>query len=292
MSVQIVAEIGINHNGNLSEALNLITIAKNVGADMVKFQKRTPRLCVPEHYWDEPKETPEWGIISYIKYREKMEFGREAFAAIDHQCKRVGIPWFLSVWDKESLEFAKQWNVPAIKIGSPMFTNKDLVAGALDMNIPVILSTGMTNGSEIVDVMDWMHTYARIVDSDITLCQCTSVYPCPPELIDLNVIKTYQQKFPWVKVGYSGHEIECGPTIAAVALGATYIERHITSDRKQWGSDHRASLDFQGFRWMVQQVRRVELAMGLRAKRIHPEELEAANKLRFQPVPDTAYIGR
>jgi len=286
MSVTIVAEIGINHNGDLETALKLIDAAKFAGADAVKFQKRSPRDCVPEAYWKEEK-TFNGETLPYIEYREKMEFGSHQFNQINEYCDELEMPWFLSVWDLPSLEFESRYELPAIKIGSPMFTDEVLVSKAADTGRPLILSTGMTSMKEINDMMTWLST--RIVTDtqanlDVTLCQCTSVYPCPPELINLRVIETFKKKFPWANIGYSGHEVEIGPTIGAIALGAEYIERHITLDRMQEGSDHRASLDAEGFRYMVQQIRRLELAMGDGNKIIHKDELPAAAKLRHRPI--------
>ena len=275
MTVIVCAEVGGNHNGSLDQAKQLIHAACEVGCDVVKFQKRTPELSIPKHMWDERKSTP-WGEMSYLQYREKLEFGRTEYDEIDRYCKDIGIPWFASVWDELALAFLKPYDLPCYKIGSPSFTDYKLVQAVMMTGKPVIASTGMTSLNEIN-----LFIAACRVRDDITLCHCTSIYPCPPEKINLRIIPQLRSMAPssWM-IGYSGHEVESGPSIAAVALGATYIERHFTNDRRQWGTDQQASLDPEGMRWLTRQVRRTELAMGDGVKVVYPEELENAKRLR------------
>lgn len=275
----VVAEIGINHNGSLENAKELIRLAQFAGADAVKFQKRTPRLCVPRAQWRQPKKTP-WGTMDYIDYREKVEFSNEQYNEISMYCEDLAMPWFMSVWDEEALDFAQDFDLPFLKIGSASFTDGPLVKAVMATDKPVIVSTGMADEDD-VRVLLGPYTERK----DVTVCHCTSIYPCPPERINLNVIPWMTKVLgPFFRIGYSGHEIESGPTIAAVALGARYIERHITDSRQKWGSDQRASLSGSMFRWMVQQIRRVEAAMGDGVKTFYPEEQEAAAKLKRDPA--------
>lgn len=276
----IVAEIGINHNGSLENAKELIRLAQFAGADAVKFQKRTPRLCVPRKQWRQQKQTP-WGLMDYIDYRERVEFSTEQYNEISMYCEDLAIPWFMSVWDEEALAFALDFDLPMLKIGSPSFTDVPLVAAVMKTDKPVILSTGMTTDAQVSEtIARWWGRAPQI-----TICQCTSVYPCPPELINLRYIQDLKSQCGQrIRIGYSGHEVESGPTIAAVALGARYIERHITDNRRKWGSDQQASLNGTMFRWMVQQIRRVEAAMGDGVKTFYPEEEEAAAKLKREVV--------
>lgn len=271
--VKVIAEIGINHNGIIENAEDMIRLAANAGCDYVKFQKRTPEVCVPENQRDKVRHTP-WGKMTYMEYRQKVEFGREEYCQIDKTCKKFGIGWFASVWDKESADFIHKYFRPDFyKIPSAMATNHDLIKHVDSYFSNVILSTGMTCQQDVESAAD------LIRNSKLILFHCTSAYPCDPKDINLRVIRSYYEKFK-VSVGYSGHEVGYIPTIAAVALGAQFVERHITLDKKMWGSDQRFSLEPDELGRMVDAIRATELALGDGRKILCKSELQAMEKLR------------
>ncbi len=268
----IIAEIGLNANGSLETALDLIEVAKEAGCDAVKFQKREPRVCTPKSEWDKVRETP-WGTMSYIEYREKVEFGRDEYDEINNYCIDIDIDWFASAWDMESLEFLSAYKLPYIKIPSAMLTNLRLVDKAKELFGNVILSTGMSTMDEICKTM------ILLSDNDVIM-HCTSTYPCPLGELNLNVIKTLEGKFPGKQIGYSGHEVGLSTTVAAVALGAKFVERHITLDRSMWGTDQAASVEPQGLKTLVRDIRKLEEALGDGVKRVYDSELPSRAKLR------------
>lgn len=272
--VFVVAEIGQNHNGDLDMALRLIDAAVYAGADAVKFQKRTPSLAVPNDQKEVMRETP-WGSMTYLAYRERLEFGAREYSLIAEYCARVGIQWFASAWDIESVLFlGGVMDVPAIKIASATLTRHNVLRMAADCNIPIILSTGMSTPDEIDVAVDILGNSLAI------LCHCNSTYPCPPEDLNLRCILSLQSRYPSVVVGYSGHEVGLPTTIAAVALGACYIERHITLDRSMWGTDQAASVEPLGFQRLVSHIRSIESALGDGIKRVTPGEIPVMQKLR------------
>lgn len=271
MSTVIIAEVGINHNGSLETAMRLIDAAKAAGADAVKFQKREPRISVPKAQWDKPKETP-WGMMPYIEYKERMEFSLADYRDIASYCHEVKMPWFVSVWDGLSVEFARNFDMPYIKIPSAMALNRPLIEAAM-YGPRLLVSTGMCEMRDVEGIVD------QVEGSGAVLMHCTSTYPCPPEEINLRVIPAMRKRFP-LEVGYSGHETGLIPSVAAVSLGATFIERHITLDRSMWGTDQAASVEPDGFRRLVRYIRLVERAMGQSTKRIQPGEWAAMEKLR------------
>lgn len=271
--VFIVAEIGINHNGSLDIAKKLIEGAKAAGCDAVKFQKRTPEICVPKDQWNIERDTP-WGRMTYIAYRYKVEFGKDEYAEIDRYCKEKGIFWFASCWDVEAVDFVEQFGVPIYKTASASLTDTELLIRHKNLNKPIIVSTGMST-------MDEIEAAEKLFGGkNILIAHSTSSYPCPNEELNLKMITTLREKYPTIPIGYSGHETGLAPTWAAVSLGATFVERHITLDRAMWGSDQAASVEPDGFNRLVRNIRDIEIALGDGIKRVYPSELSARTKLR------------
>lgn len=271
--VTVVAEIGINHNADVGTAIRLIDAAQAAGADFVKFQKRVPWLAVPAAMKDTPKSTP-WGDMTYLQYKERMEFGTVEYDLIDSYCRSAGIGWFASPWDVPSVAFLGRYDLPMLKVASASITDRALLEAVRDSGRPVVISTGMSTPEEVRAAV------AALGDSLRTICHCNSTYPCPPEDLNLRVIPALRAEYPGLEIGYSGHETGLQTTVAAVALGATYIERHITLDRAMWGTDQAASVEPQGFARLVRDIRVVEQAMGDGIKRVTPGELPVRAKLR------------
>jgi len=274
--VYVIGEIGINHNGELANAIALIDAAKAAGMDAVKFQKRTPEICTPRDQWDIERDTP-WGRMTYIDYRHRVEFGEAEYAAIDDYCREQGIDWFASPWDVPSVEFLDRFNPPAHKIASASLTDDELLRAARASGRTVILSTGMSTPDQI------RHAVEVLGSRNAVLLHANSTYPAPPEQLNLRVINSLMAEYPNVPVGYSGHEVGLQSTLAAVALGACVIERHITLDRAMWGSDQSASVEPEGMRRLVRDIRVLEAALGDGIKQVYPGELAAMKKLRRVP---------
>lgn len=270
--VLIVAEIGINHNGLLQYAKRLVDVAFMAGCDAVKFQKRTPEKAVPPEYRNVMRETP-WGIISYLEYRRMVEFGHDDYAEIDRYCREKGILWFASCWDEDSVDFIEQYSPPCYKIASASLTDTPLLRKVRSTGKPMILSTGMSTLDEIEAAVELLGT------EKLLIAHSTSTYPCPPEELNLRMIQTLQEKFD-CPIGYSGHEVGLQCTYAAVSLGASFVERHITLDRAMWGSDQAASVEPSGMIRLVRDIRVIERAMGDGQKRVYDSELKAREKLR------------
>jgi N-acetylneuraminate synthase len=268
----IVAEIGINHNGDLAIARQLVKAAAEAGADAVKFQKRTPELCVPPNQRELMRETP-WGYISYLEYRERVEFGVDEYQEIDRFCRELGIMWFASVWDEPSVDFLDQFEPICYKIPSASLTDMPLLKHARAKSHPLILSTGMSTMQEIRNAV------AFVGVDDLILTHATSTYPCDPDELNLFMVQTLKEEFP-VPIGYSGHEVGLVPSVAAVALGACYVERHITLDRALWGSDQAASVEPGGFARLVKYIRVTESALGDGVKKVYESEMPSLRKLR------------
>lgn len=271
--VLVIAEIGINHNGSLDMARKLIDGAYLAGAQAVKFQKRTPELCVPKEQRNLERDTP-WGRIPYIEYRRRMEFGEAEFGAIDRHCRERGILWFASCWDETAVDFVERFEPPCYKIASASLTDHDLLRKVRSTGRPVMLSTGMSTAAEIDEAVNLLGR------RDLLIAHSTSTYPCPPGDLNLRMIETLRQLYPECPVGYSGHETGLAPTWAAVALGATFVERHITLDRALWGSDQAASVEIGGFLRLVANIRDIEKSLGDGVKRVYEGELAAIAKLR------------
>lgn len=271
--VFVVAEIGINHNGSVELAKKMIDGAVAAGADAVKFQKRTPEKCVPRDQWSIERDTP-WGRMTYIEYRHRIELGRAEYEQIDRYCRDKGILWFASCWDQESVEFMETFDPPCHKSASASLTDHALLAAMKRTGRPLIMSTGMSTWHEIEAAV------AVVGRHDVLIAHSTSTYPCPVEQLDLRVIQTLRARFPECPIGYSGHETGLATTYAAVALGATHVERHITLDRAMWGSDQAASVEPPGLRQLVSNIRDIERSLGDGIKRVHESELSARKKLR------------
>lgn len=268
----LIAEIGINHNGDMSIAKSLIDIAASAGFNAVKFQKRTPELCVPPDQRGKMRETP-WGYISYMEYRERVEFGKENYQEIDNYCRERSIQWMSSCWDEPSVDFMEQFDPPAYKVPSAMVTKMPLLRALKKTGRPIILSTGMST-------MEQIRAAVKELDSEhLVITHCTSTYPCPLDQLNLTMIGTLKREFD-CPVGYSGHEVGLPPSIAAVAMGASCIERHVTLDRSMWGSDHAASIEPHGQFKLVKYIRGVEQAMGNGIKQVYESEMPILKKLR------------
>jgi len=270
--VFVIAEIGINHNGDVEIAKKLIDVAVEAGCDAVKFQKRTPAICVPPEQAGVIRETP-WGTMTYLEYKERIEFGHAEYSTIDAYCRHSGIVWFASPWDVPSVAFLEQFDVPVHKVASACLTDDDLLRALRTTNKPIIMSTGMSTLEEID------HAISLLDRSRLILGQATSTYPCKPEELNLRAIESLRDRYQ-VPVGYSGHETGLQTTVASVALGAAFIERHITLDRAMWGTDHAASVEPQGFIRLVRDIRTVQSALGDGNKRVYDSEIQVRKKLR------------
>lgn len=270
--VYFIAEIGINHNGSLEIAKEMIRVAYGVGADAVKFQKRNPIECVPPEQRDKMRETP-WGYISYIDYRHKLEFGEGEYKEIDRYCKQLGMDWFVSCWDKTSVDFMESFNPSCYKIPSAHLTNKELLLHLRKTGRPLILSTGMSTLEEIREAV------ALLSIENLAIAHCTSSYPSKLEELNLKMILTLQEIFQ-CPIGYSGHEVGLATTLAAVTLGACFVERHFTLDRAMWGTDQAASVESVGLVRLIKDIHSIERALGDGKKVVYDSELEARNRLR------------
>lgn len=269
----VIAEIGINHNGDIEIAKKLIDAAVEAGCDAVKFQKRDPELSVPEHQQSIMRETP-WGYISYLDYKKHMEFGEAEFTEIDRHCRDKGIMWFASVWNAEAVAFTEKFSTPCYKIASASLTDDRLLDTIRATGKPVILSTGMSNMEEIARAV------SRLDPDNLVLMQATSCYPCSLDELNLRAIETLRRAFH-VPVGYSGHETGLSTTVTAVALGACAVERHITLDRSMWGTDQAASVEPTGLKILVRDIRAVESALGDGIKRVYESEKAPMLKMRM-----------
>ncbi|MEN6481433.1 MAG: N-acetylneuraminate synthase family protein [Anaerolineaceae bacterium] len=270
--VYLVGEIGINHNGDVEIAKDLIKAAQHAGFDAVKFQKRTPELCVPLEQRGQMRDTP-WGYISYLEYRYKVEFGEKEYKEIDAVSKAHGINWFSSVWDEPSVDFLEQFDPVCYKVPSAALTDIALLKKIRSTGRPIILSTGMSQ-------MEQIRKAVKAIGLDnLVITHATSAYPCDPEELNLRMIETLQKEFD-CPIGYSGHEVGLIPSVITVALGSCLIERHITLDRAMWGSDQAASVEPQGMERLVKYVRVTEKSLGDGVKKVYESEIPSLNKLR------------
>lgn len=272
LPVYVIGEIGLNHNGDVELAKRLIDVAAEAGCQAVKFQKRTPEIATPEHMKDVPRETP-WGTMSYLDYRRRVEFGRDEYLEVARHADLMGLDWFASPWDEPSVAFLEELDVVAYKVASASVTDLPLLQAIAATGKPVILSTGMSTLEEIDRAVVTLGT------SQLLVMHATSSYPMPAEEANLRTIDTLALRYP-VPIGYSGHERGLQISLAAVALGAVAVERHITLDRAMWGSDHAASLEPQGLEHLVRDIRIIETAMGDGVKRVFPGEEAPKAKLR------------
>ena len=271
----IISEIGINHNGDIAVAEDLIRAAADAGADAVKFQKRTPEICTPKAVWDNVRDTP-WGPMRYIEYRQLLEFDHADYDRIAHVAFENGMDWFASPWDIPSFEFLLEYAPPVVKVASAMLTNIPLIERIAEMGVPAIISTG---GATLENIYQAQRIFGR--NYPAAIMHCVAAYPVPDKFLNLRVIGTLRSLFPKYEVGYSGHEIGIATTVAAVALGANLVERHITLDRSMWGTDQSASIEPHGFKRMVRDIRAVEDALGSSAKTFLEIEKPAMEKLRY-----------
>lgn len=268
----VIAELGINHNGEIDIAKRLIDVAVFCGADAVKFQKRTPEICTPPAQRTQTKETP-WGTMPYLDYRYKLEFETDEYNQIDSYCKERDIAWFASPWDQPSVDFLEAYDPPLHKVASASITDDDLLRKLNDTGRPVMLSSGMSTMEEIRHAVS-------LIDSDrLLLAHSTSTYPAKAEQLNLRMINTLREEFD-VPIGYSGHEVGLQASLAAVTMGATFVERHVTLDRAMWGSDQPASLEPFGLERLIRDIRVIERAMGDGVKKVYDEELPIKAKLR------------
>lgn len=269
----LIGEIGINHNGSIDIAKNLIINAKKAGFNAVKFQKRTPEICVPENQKNKIRSTP-WGEITYLDYKKKIEFGKKEYEIIDRLCKEIKIDWFASAWDLESVDFIHEFDPICYKIASANLTDKKLLEKIKEKNKPIILSTGMSTINEIEEAVNLLK------NTDLLIAHSTSAYPCAYDELNLKMIKTLRKKYPSIPIGYSGHENGISSTVCAVAMGACHIERHITLNRTLWGTDHSASLEMRGMESLCRDIRNLELATGDGIKKVYDSERPIIEKLR------------
>lgn len=268
----VVAEIGINHNGDLAIARQLIDVAVRAGCNAVKFQKRSPELCVPRAEWNRQRDTP-WGTMSYLEYKRRIELGEAEYRAIDAHCRERGIRWFASCWDPPSLDFMRRFDLPCYKIASACLTDRALLERHRSAQVPIILSTGMSTLEQIDAAVK------TLASADLILLHTTSAYPCRVEDLNLRVMDTLRQRYQ-LPTGYSGHETGLAPTVAAVALGACLVERHITLDRAMWGTDQAASVEPPGLARLVRDIRAIESALGDGVKRVAESEAAVMRNLR------------
>jgi N-acetylneuraminate synthase len=271
--VYVIAEIGLNHNGDVEIAKRLIDVAAASGAQAVKFQKRTPHISTPEHMKSQLRETP-WGTMTYLDYRYRVEFDREQYIEIGDYATLQGLSWFASPWDEPAVAFLEDLGVVAHKVASASLTDIPLLEALAATGKPIILSTGMSTMDQIDRAVEVLGT------EKLVMLHATSTYPLPPEEANIRMIPTLAARFPDVPIGYSGHERGLQISVAAVALGAVMVERHITLDRTMWGSDHAASLEPQGFEHLIRDIRVVGEALGDGVKRVFPGEFAPQAKLR------------
>lgn len=278
MSIFIIAEIGINHNGDLGIAKNLIAMAKDCGCDAVKFQKRTIDIVYTLELLAGPRPSP-WGSTQR-EQKEGLEFGKPEYDEIDAYCRDLGIAWFASAWDLESQKFLQPYNLPYNKVASAMIIHQPLLEMIAGEGKPTFISTGMSTFEQI----DAATAIFRKANCPFTLLHCISTYPCADDLCNIRMVETLKQRYG-CPVGYSGHEVGLLPSVLAVALGAVAVERHITLDRAMYGSDQSASVEKRGLELLVRDCRAVAEIMGNGVKHISSAEAEVAGKLRYFREP-------
>lgn len=271
----VIAEIGINHNGSVDIAKQLIDIAKSKGCGAVKFQKRTPELCVPDHQRDIPRDTP-WGLMTYFEYKKKIEFGKAEYDEIDRYCREIGILWFASTWDMESQEFIRAYDTPYNKVASAMLTNVELLQAMASEGKMTFISVGMSDYGQIDAAVDIF----RRAGCPYILMHSVSEYPAANEVLNLRQIVMLRQRYG-VPVGYSGHEMTMLPGVLAVMMGAVAIERHITINRAMWGTDHASSLEPKGLETLMNYIGQIPPILGSGDKVITETEKQNALKMRF-----------
>jgi len=271
----LIAEIGINHNGSISEAKKLIKLARKHDFDAVKFQKRDLDVCIPEEQKNILRQTP-WGYITYLEYKKKIELNLSQYKELNDYSKKIGIEMFTSCWDTNSLKQMKKFNFNYNKIASAMITNIDLLKAVAKERKKTFISTGMCS---MIDIEKAVKIF-KLNKCKFVLMHSVSLYPCEENLLNLNFIKTLKKKFK-CEVGYSGHESSVSPTISAFFLGADYIERHITLDRAKWGTDQAASLAEPGMANLSDSIRKIPITLGNGVKKYLNEEKKVSKKMRY-----------
>ena len=270
-----IAEIGINHNGDLQLAKKLMDGAYAAGWNAVKFQKREPDIAVPEHQKTVIRDTP-WGRMTYLEYKKRIEFGKVEYDYIDRYCKEKPLDWTASPWDLPSLEFLLQYDIPFIKIASASITQDALLEGAAKSGKPVIMSTGMSTWEELDHAVAILERHAH---GGYLLMHTNSTYPAPENELNLSMIRTLRERYRCI-VGYSGHERALEPTIVALVLGAQVIERHITLDHDMWGTDQAASLTLHAMDMLRRRARGLRAMIGNGERVLGEAELSVRRKLR------------
>jgi N-acetylneuraminate synthase len=272
--IYFIGEIGINHNGSIEVTKKLIDAVSACSWDCAKFQKRNPDVCVPEHQKSTMRQTP-WGDMTYLDYKYRVEFGKKEYDYIDKYCSEKPLDWSASIWDLDSLEFLMQYELPFIKIPSAMTTNKELVCEAAKSNIPIIMSTGMCELSEVDDAVNNVLKY----NQNLVLMHTNSSYPTPKEELNLNLIPFLKNRYD-CEIGYSGHEEDLEPTVIAVALGATVVERHITLSHEMWGTDQKSSLEVMAMDMLQKRIKDINKILGSSEKTVTKSEISIRKKLR------------
>jgi len=267
----IIAEIGINHNGDIELAKKLIDAAVDAGCDAVKFQKRTVDVVYTAEELAKPRENPFGATNGDLK--RGLEFGKAQYQEIDRHCQEKGIMWFASCWDEASVDFIEKFDPPCYKIASASLTDDGLLQHHRKYGRPILLSTGMSTLAQVD------HAVEVLGKDDLVLLHTNSTYPSKLEELNLRVIHTLAARYQ-VPVGYSGHEVGLAPSVGAAAIGACVLERHITLDRAMWGSDQAASVESQGFGRLVRDIRGIEMSLGDGHKRVYDTEVPIMKKLR------------
>lgn len=271
----LIAEIGINHNGDLQIAKKLIDAAFATGWNSVKFQKREPDIAVPEQQKSVIRQTP-WGEMTYLNYKKHIEFEKEDYDYIDKYCREKPIDWTASPWDVPSVEFLSQYDLPYIKIASATITNKELLIKSCQLGKTIVMSTGMSTWEEIDTAVDILEKYAN---GNYILMHTNSEYPTPYEDINLSMIKNLKNRYNCL-VGYSGHEMDLEPSVLAAALGANIIERHVTLSHEMWGTDQKASLTVRAMGLLKGRIANIRTTMGNGEKVLSDGEKIVRKKLR------------
>ena len=272
--VYLIAEIGINHNGDINIAKKLIDATNACGWHCAKFQKRNPDVCVPENQKLVKRNTP-WGEMTYLDYKYKIEFGEQEYIQIDNYCREKPLSWSVSVWDIDSLEFTNNFNLPFIKIPSAKITNIELLRESAKLNIPIIISTGMSTWKIVDSAVEILEQG----NADYAILHCNSTYPAPHKELNLNIIPAMKDRYNCV-IGYSGHEHDLEPSVLAVALGAEILERHVTLDHNMWGTDQNSSLEVHAMDLLKKRLKGVKSMIGDKDKKITDSEKLVMKKLR------------
>jgi len=273
--ILVIAEGGINHNGDVDAACELVEMASRSGAHIVKFQKRDPEICVPLDVRDRPRSTP-WGDMTYFDYKKRIELDLEAYHVIDERARQCEIDWFVSSWDVPSQVAMRTFQSPVNKVASAMLTHGELLETIASEGKPTFVSTGMSTLEEIDRAVDIFTSR----ECPFVLMHAVSTYPAGDQDLNLRMIQTLRDRYG-VAVGYSGHETSVSPSVVAVALGAVVVERHVTLDRASWGTDQAASLEESGLRSLVTILGRVPAMRGDGVKRVTEGELAVARNLRY-----------